>query len=415
MFKKEKHHYHKKRRHISHFFKYSKDGVITGSADNDPSGIVTYTQVGAATGFAQLWLLLLTLPMLTVVEEISARIGVVTKKGLSHVICDQFGHRIGVLAAVIVMIANTVTIGADIAAMAAVGEILSGVSSVILILVLVLGLAYFILKESYQSISRFLLLLTPVFLLYVGAAILANPDWLAVLRATLIPSFGGMEYFTLAVALFGTTISPYLLYWQTTEEVEDHKTIADIKEESKGVFFGMAYSHLIFYFVVIAAGAVFFSQGAVIETAEQAALSLKPFVGELAFLFFSIGILGSGLLAVPVLSATTGYVISEAFHLNEGFNKPFKKAHGFYGVIIVSLLIGMGIALCGINPIKMLVYSQVLNGLLMPFLLIFLMIVSNKTEIMGKHTNSLIANIVGWATVAVMIVFDALMIAEWIL
>jgi len=415
MFTKPHHHYHKKRRHISHFFRYSKDGVITGSADNDPSGIVTYTQVGAATGFSQLWLLLLSLPMLTVVEEMSARVGVVTKKGLNKVIAHHFGKKLGIFAAVVVSICNIATIGADVAAMASIGSIVSGISINILVVALTVFFGYFIIKENYQTLSRFLFLLTPIFLLYVATAIVVNPSWIEVFRNTFIPSgFAGSEYLVLAVALLGTTISPYLLFWQTTEEVEEHKTVPDLKDENKGVFFGMAYSHFIFYFIIVASGAVFFGNHVIIDTAQAAAEALKPLAGDWAFLLFSLGILGAGTIAVPVLASSTGYVVADTLDLQEGVSKPYKKAHGFYGVILASLVVGMVIALSGLNPMQMLIYSQVLNGILMPILLFLLIRVTSNKEIMGEHINSRLANGVGWLTVLVFILFDGALIWSFV-
>lgn len=398
---------HKRRRHIRDYFRIAPSGVITGAADNDPSGIVTYTQVGALTRFSQLWLMLLTIPMLIEVEEMSARIGVVTKHGLNSNLKKHFGLPLALLSALIILICNVATIGADIAGMAAVSELLTGISWFYFILPIAFILGYLLVKENFKKISRFLFLLTPVFLLYVITAFIVSPPWREVLTSTFIPHLKfNFSYIMAAVALLGTTISPYLIFWQTTEEVEEKKTISNLKEESKGVAAGMIFCNLIFYFIILTAGAVLFGQVAGgIGTAAEAASVLKPLAGNLAFLLFSLGILASGIIAVPVLAASAAYVLTDTLGWKGSLDKGLSQAKAFYLVIILSLALGSGLILLGLSPIQMLFYSQILNGILVPILLVLVLKICNDQKIMGLHTNTKWDNFVGLGTVILMATF----------
>lgn len=401
----------KKRRHLKDYFKISKAGVITGAADNDPSGIVTYTQVGALTRFSQLWLMLLTIPMLIEIEEMSARVGVVTKHGLNSNIKKHFGLKVALSAGLIVLICNIATIGADIAGMAAVSGLLTGISWIYFIIPIALILGYVLVKENFKKVSRFLFLLTPVFFLYVITAFIISPPWREVLRSTFIPQLKfNFTYLMAAVALLGTTISPYLIFWQTTEEVEEKKTVKDLRQESKGVAWGMIFCNLIFYFIILTAGAVLFGhlEGG-IKTAAEAASVFRPLAGDLAFLLFSLGILGSGIIAVPVLASSAAYVLADTLGWKEGLDKTLVQAKAFYLVIILALFLGVGLILLGLSPIQMLFYSQVLNGILVPILLILVLRICNSQKIMGPHINSRWDNFIGWGTVLVMSLFSILM------
>lgn len=406
---------HKRRRHIRDFFHVAKDGIITGAADNDPAGVVTYTQVGATVGFSQLWLMLLSLPILAAVEEMSARVGVVTKHGLNAIISKYFGYRLALVVALIVVFANVATIGADIAGMAEVIGIFFKINFVYFILPLALILISLLLAENYQKMSRLFFILTPLFLLYVAAGILTQPNWHDVIVNTVVPHLRfNISYIALAVGLLGTTISPYLLFWQTTEEVEDKKTIRHLKEEKYGVFWGMFYSHFIFYFIIVTAAAVLFGNIGSIETAREAALALKPLAGELAFFLFALAILVSGFLAIPVLAATTAYVTADTFHWKEGLDKKLFQARGFYVVLIGALIFGGLLVGLGINPVKMLVYSQILNGFLMPILLIILLKVTSNPQIMSKYTNGFWSKFFGWLGVLVFVFLDLMLVWQWL-
>lgn len=405
--------HHKRRRHIRDYFVLAKDGVITGAADDDPSGIVTYIQVGALTRFSQLWLIFLTLPMLIVVEEMSARVGVVTKKGLNLVIEDHYGRFWAWFAMVLVVICNTATLGADMAGMAAVIELFTGIDFLWFLLPIALLILAILIREGYALISRVLFIISPILLVYIVNVLLTKPNWMEIAGATLLPSIKvNATFLSAAVALFGTTISAYLLFWQTNEEIEEGKTIEEMKDESLGVRFGMVFASVVFYFIILAGAIVLFGKvGLNVNTwsAGDIAMALKPLAGNLSYLLFSIGILGSGVVAIPVLALTTAYVVRDTLKWKEGMGDKLAKAKGFYFVIGLSLAVGATLSLLGLKPMAMMFYSQVLQGVLTPILLIFLILASNNKRVMGQHTNGVWANVIGWATVVVMVVLSAAM------
>lgn len=405
----------KKRRSIKDFFWHSKRGVITGAADNDPAGIVTYTQTGAIAGFKLLWMCLLAWPLLIAIEEMSARIGVVAKKGINQVIIENYGKSWAYLATLIVLICNTFTIGADIAAMADVAHLLTGWPAFIFVIILG-GLFFYLLwKEGFKTISRYLFLITPIFLLYVASALLLDVPWGQALRDTFMPSLGSFNpsLIFIAVAFLGTTLSPYLIYWETTQEIEEKKTVDDLKSESKGTAVGMFFSQFITYFIIVAAAAAFAGSYHEFTSAREAASALKP-LGNLSFLFFSLGILGAGLLSIPVLSASTGYTVSETFGWRRGLDRKFREAKGFYLVMSLALIVGLTIALLGFNPVLALIYSQVLNGILMPVLIILLLLITNNKKIMGQYANKIFTNFFGILAFLVTLGFDLMMLIDWL-
>lgn len=404
----------KKRRHIRDFFFLVKNGTITGAADNDPAGIVTYSQVGASTGFSLLWLMALATPLLIAIEDMSARIGVVTKKSLASLMSLKFGKKLTLFIVMLVAICNIATIGADIAGMSEILGILTGLPWFFFSLLMAIFLSVILVRGRYSAISRFFFLLTPIFLCYVVAAGLVRPDFKEVIKDTFWPfSGGGLNYWMLAVALLGTTVSPYLIFWQNTEEIEEKKQVKNLDEESLGVKGGMVYCNLISYFIIIATGAVLFKEGLVIETTKDAAIALRPLAGEGAFYLFSVGILGAGLLAIPILACSTAYIFSDVFHWKEGLDKKIWQARGFYGVLLSSLFLGMSFGLLGLSPIKMLVYSQVLSGLVMPILIYFLIRIANNKEFMGEYTNRRWVNIFGWLAFLIILGFDIILVWQW--
>lgn len=404
----------KRRRSIFDFFWKSKRGIITGAADNDPSGIVTYTQTGALAGYNLLWLAPLAIPLLVVVEEMSARIGIITRKGINRVVIENFGLAWAWLATIIILICNTITIGADIAAMADIANILTGLPMVIFSIFFGLVFAFILYKKGYATVSRWLFIITPVFLLYIVSAFLFDVPWGQVLRDTFLPTMTSFntDFALVAVGFLGTTITPFLVFWETTQEIEERRDERHLEREKVGVTTGMIFTQLVTFFIVVAAAAAFAGQNHLIETARDAALALKP-LGTLSFLFFSLGILGSGLIAVPVLASTTGYTLSETFNWERGLSKSFPKARGFYLIIFISIIIGVIISISGYNPMLMLLYSQVLNGILMPILLVFLMIICNSRKIMGKYTNKFWTNFFGIVAIIINVLFVVLMFINW--
>lgn len=405
----------RKRRSILHFFWRAKSGVITGAADNDPSAIVTYTQVGAVAGLKLLWMALLVWPLLTVVEEMSARIGVVAKKGINAVIYENYGKFWAYLVILVLLLINTITLGADIAVMSDVAMVLTGVPEIIFILIF--GGLFFLLlwKKGYKEVSRYLFILTPIFFLYIISAFLLPVPWGEALRNTFLPNFQSLNtsFMLVAVAFLGTTLTPAMIFWETSQQIEEGKTVDALKQENTNVAFGMFFSQFITFFIIVAAAAVFVGQNHIITTAKEASEALKP-LGNASFLLFSLGILGSGLIAIPVIAASSGYMFAETFKMNHGLDKKVGDAKGFYLIMLFSIIIGVIIALFRFNPILALLYSQVLAGLLTPILLIFLLLISNNKKIMGSYTNRFWSNFFGILAIFVTIGTDIALIIEWI-
>lgn len=385
-------------------------GLITGSAGNDPAGITTYSTIGATTGLSQLFIVPISTVFLIVVQSICARIGDVKKCGLACIIRQYFGRKIAFVAMLLLIMANLTTIGADFAAIGAGFSLIFPQINIFFIIPLVaLFIWYLVVFKSYKIISRFLIFLSLVFIAYIFSAFWAKPDWGVVIKNTFIPQidFSHNFYWIALVAFLGTTIAPYLFFWQVSEEIEDGPSVKDAKNEIKENAPGFIFSNLISYFIIICTATVLFANHIQINSAHEAALALKPFLGENAFLLFAVGIIGAGLLALPVLASSTAYVVAETFNWPEGLTQKPAKARGFYTVLSATFFIGLAISFLKINPIKILFYSQVFSGLLAPFLLVLIMLISSNKEIMGVYRNSLWINILGWLTTLIMFLAGA--------
>ncbi len=380
-------------------------GIITGSADNDPAGIATYSVVGATTGLTQLFLVPISTVFLIIVQSICARIGDVKKKGLASIIKERFGTKVAFIAMILLILANLTTIGADFAAIGSAFNLLFPQVNIYFILPLsALFIWYLVVFKSYRTINNFLLLLSLIFVSYIFSAFWAKPDWSQVLKSTFIPqlNFTDKFYWIAMVGFLGTTITPYLFFWQVAEEVEDKPSVKDANKEIRENAPGFIFSNLITYFIIICTATVLFAHQIKIESAHEAALALKPFLGESAFILFALGIIGAGFLALPVLTSSTAYVVAETFGWKEGLDQKPAKARGFYTVLSATFFIGLAIALLKINPIKILFYSQVFVGLLTPFLLILIMLISNNPKIMGRYCNKPWENFLGWLITLIM-------------
>jgi len=402
--------YKKQRRHIGHFFTRIKNGTISGAADVDPTTIITRIQAGAATGFSLLWLVVLATPLLIAIEEITATLAVVTKKGFSRLVKEKLGFTVGVFLVSLVLIAAVATIGADLGAMIDILATATGFPDLIIILMLLIIFVLLLFRGSYAFVSRFLYLLTPLLLLFVVSAILAHPNWHEVWVHTFSPLSGmGDKTRLLALALLGDVICPYIVFWQSIEEIEEKKQIKDLKNEKLGVRFGMIFSSVIFFFVTVVAGTVLFKDGStLINSARDAAAALGPALGNFSFLIFGIALLASGLVSIPVLAASGAYVASDVFDWKEGLGKKIAQAKGFYIVLIVALFLGSAINLLGFHPIKLVVYSQALNGFLMPFILIVLLKLGFDKKIVGGYTPSIWIKSLAYLTLILFIVLDIL-------
>lgn len=404
---------------IKKFFKILGPGFITGASDDDPSGIATYSQTGAQFGFNQLWTSLFSLPFMTVVQEMCGRVGMVTGKGLAVILKDNYAKPILYAAVFLLLIANTINIGADLGAMAASAKLLVGLPFEVLLIVFTVFTLFLEIFVSYPAYARFLKYLTFSLFAYIITAIVVKQDWTHIVIKTFVPSFSfNKDYLFNIVAILGTTISPYLFFWQADEEVEEeiehHKLKAmgkgiprirnkDIREMRLDTIVGMFFSQLVMFFIIITAASTLHVHGIKnIDTADQAAQALKPFAGDFAFLLFAAGIIGTGLLAVPILAGSAAYALAETFDWKAGLGKKFTQAHGFYSVITIATLIGLLVNFTPIKPFQMLYYTAVINGIVAPPLLFLILLIANNKKIMGKHTNNMFSNILGWIIIGIM-------------
>ena len=373
-------------------------GLITGAADDDPSGIATYSQAGAAYGFGQLWTIILCLPLMIAVQEACARIGAATSQGLVKVIGRLYSKQVLFVVVGLVVIANIINIGADFAAVGASLNLLIPLPIPVLstiFMVIVLSLEIFI---GYHTYAKFLKILALSLISYVVVALMVTNNWAEVIKATFIPQLQwSSAYWYVIVAILGTTISPYMFFWQTAEEVEEqnysqqhNKSVRGISEIRQDTSIGMSISQIGSWFMIITAAAVLHENGVTnIGTAADAAKALEPLVegfphaGTLAKLLFALGVIGMGLLGIPVLAGSVAYAVSDAFGWREGLDYKLKQAKQFYGVIIFSTIMGWFITVIGIDPIKSLVFAAVINGLVAVPLLFLIAKISKNTAVMG--------------------------------
>jgi NRAMP (natural resistance-associated macrophage protein)-like metal ion transporter len=395
-------------------------GLTTGASDDDPSGIATYSQTGAQYGFQLLWLAPITFPLMAVVQEMCARIGLVTGRGLAGNIKAHFSKRVLYICTTLLFIANTFNIGADLGAMAKAFQLLYGGIG---FGALVIGFAAFtlllLIYTPYARYAKYLKWMALVLFAYVISAILAHLNWSDVVHHTIAPSIQfSKDQIILICAILGTTISPYLFFWQTSQEVEqqvadgkttiasrrgtDRKAVKDMRVD---IWSGMFLSNIAMFFIIAACGAILFPKGIThINSAADAAEALRPFAGNLTYWLFSIGVLGVGLLGIPVLAGSSSYAISESLGWKQGLNRNLHQAKAFYGVMMFSVLIGLGINFIGLNPIKALIYAAVLNGVVAPVILTCIVILSCNKRIMGEWVSKRLTKTVGWAATAVMAV-----------
>jgi len=413
---------------LKRFFKVLGPGLVTGASDDDPSGIGTYSVAGATLGFTTLWTALFTLPLMIATLQICARIGMVSGMGLAAVLRRHYARNLLYLTVIGLVIANTINAGADIGAIAAAINLLVPVPIVALVVPIALTILALQIWGSYRLIARTFKWLTLALFAYVGAAVFARPDWLEVIRATFIPKLSfNSNFLAMLVAIFGTTISPYLFFWQADQEVEEEISFgrvtraqrrgasdAEIRYARWDVYIGMFLSNLVMYFIILATAATLFKSGQTnIQSATDAAQALKPFAHGAASLLLAIGLIGSGFLAVPVLTGCSAYALTEAFGGRYGFNQKLRRAKFFYAVIIVSTLFGVLINFVGINPIRALFLAAIINGFLAPPLLVAIMLVANNRQIMGDRVNGPWANILGWTTTVVMFVAAVALVLTW--
>ena len=404
-------------RGVRHFFAELGPGLITGAADDDPSGISTYSVTGASFGYAPLWTALFSFPLMAAVQMMCARLGMVTGCGLASNLRRNYPRGIVWAACALLIIANVVNIGADLGGMAEATGMMTGVSQYIwtpIYAALIISLLFW---TSYRHIAKVFKWLTLILFAYIIAAFLAHPDWRAVLRATLVPHIQwSSSYLAAFVGILGTTISPYLFFWQASQEVEEERKIgrrtiseregatdAELRRSRTDVLTGMFFSNLVMYFIILTTAATLHAQGKTsIDTAQQAAEALKPVAGSGAYLLFTLGLIGTGMLGVPVLAGAAAYAVAEARDWRGTLEDKPSLAKKFYAVVAVSMLLGLSLNYAGIHAVKMLFLAAVLNGVLAPPLIIMVVLLTSNKKVMGKRVNSPVLKWLGWATALIM-------------
>ena len=393
-------------------------GLITGAADDDPSGIATYSQAGAQFGLNMLWPMLFAYPLMVAVQAISARVGRVTGQGLAFNLKQIFPAWAVTLLVASLFVANTINIGADIAAMGAAAQLLAGKGRMLFTVAFAALSLLLQVLIPYQRYVRVLKWLTLVLLAYVAIAFTVKIDWGEVGQRLILPKlYGTSDWVTVIVAVFGTTISPYLFFWQSSEEVEimevkDKLPLIDapapaarheLNRMGVDTIVGMGVSNLIALFIILTTAVTLHARGVTdIQTSAQAAEALRPVVGDWAFVIFSLGIIGTGLLAVPVLAGSTGYAVAEAFGWPKGLERPFSECRGFYGVIIMSMVVAIGVVFSPLDPIKGLFWSAVINGVIAVPILAAMMLLASRRDEMGVFVATKSQLVFGWASTLVM-------------
>jgi NRAMP (natural resistance-associated macrophage protein)-like metal ion transporter len=394
-------------------------GVITGIADDDPSGIITYSQTGAMFGLGQLWLALYAFPFMVAIQEMCGRIGMTTGKGLAALIRSHYSRPVLYIAVILLLLANTINIGADLGAMAAVSGLVFPISFGVALIGITLFCVITTVYIPYATYVKILKWLGLSVVAYVIAALFVHHAWGEIFKALLVPHFNFDKAFLLNMtAMLGTTISPYLFFWQAGEEIEEEVasnklrffgrgtpkvSSTDLNQMRSDTFVGMLVSNIITFFIIITASSTLYGHGDVSTlTASTIASALEPVAGSFATILFTLGILGTGLLAIPVLAGSAGYALAESVKASEGLGKTFFQAKYFYAVIVISMLAGALINILGIDPMAMLYYSAAANGILAAPLMIIILLIANNKKILGNNTNSLASNIFGWAITIIM-------------
>lgn len=404
-------------RRVRRFFSELGPGLITGAADDDPSGISTYSVTGAAFGYAPLWTALFSFPLMSAVQMMCARLGMVTGRGLAGVLRRNYPRWILWSACALLIVANVFNIGADLGGMAAASEMMTGVTSLIWTPIFATLITSLLFWTSYRRIVQVFKWLTLVLFSYVITAFLVHPDWKLVFRSTVIPHIEwSSEYLATFVGILGTTISPYLFFWQASQEVEEERkmgrttvgerkgaTTEELRRSRRDVITGMFFSNLVMYFIILTTAATLHAQGHTnIATAQQAAEALRPLAGNGAYLLFTIGLIGTGMLGIPVLAGAAAYAVAEAGAWRGTLEARPPLAKKFYAVIAAAMLLGLALDYLRIDAVKMLFWSAVLNGVLAAPLIVIVVLLTSSKKIMGKHVNSTILKIFGWATAAIM-------------
>ena len=387
---------------IGRVFKRLGPGIVSGASDNDPTTVATLAIVGASTVYGLAWLVLLVIPMLAVVQAIAARIGVASKRGLEDCIRTRYGRGLALAALFAVLAVNVITLAADLEGGGAALQIITGIDYRWFVVPFAGLAAAALIIGKNDSITNVLKYLTIVFFAYIATAFFAHPDWLAVLRGSLVPHFeNNKAYISGAIALLGTTLTSYAYVWETVETSEKRQPIRRIGLVQAEAIVGIVFAGIVFWFIVVATGATLGVHHKTVETAQDAAVALVPIAGKYASFVFGFGLLASAMIAVPVLAGTSAYVMAEAFGWRRSLDASFARADRFYWTLIASLAVGAAIALVGFSPIKLLFFSGIAGGIATPFTLGLMMLVGRSRRIMGENRLGVALTIAGWCVTTV--------------
>ncbi len=403
------------RHRLRHWLQVLGPGFITGTANDDPSAIGSFAQVGAQTGMGSLWLLLLATPMVQVTLVTCAKLGMVTRQGLAGLLKAQYGLKIAVLLVFLSALGNIATIGADLAGIAAGCELIAHLKWQWFVAPVTLLLWYVPVYLDYRWIRKIMVGLGATLLAYVLAGILARPDWHRVLHDTFVPHLErGLAFFMLAVGMLGAMFSPYVLFFRPAQEVEEDRRANEITDMTVDTTVGVIFTNLVSYFIILSTAATLHAHGKRIETAMDAARALEPFAGKAAAYLFAVGLIASGMLAVPVLAASTATMIGEVAGWRVGLSKRLSRARGFYLALSAALFAGLALTLSGIRPMQALLYSQILNGVVAPTLLNFIFRLAQRRDLLGERVNSGKQQAWGWLVVAITTLSVLLMAWAWL-
>jgi len=402
---------------VLRFLKKLGPGLVTGASDDDPSGIATYSVAGASLGYSTLWTAVVTLPLMVAVQLVCARIGMVTGTGLTGALRRHYPRLLLYATCVVLLVANVFNIGADLGGMADAVTMLSGVPRLAPVLLFGGAIVVFTVYASYATFARYVKWTTLALFSYILSAFVSKPDWRVGIYRAFVPDLQwSARYLTTVVAILGTTISPYLFFWQASHEVEAEKalgrrtrsarrgaTVEELADARADVITGMTFSNLVQFFIILATASTLHKAGIRdIETTRDAAEALRPIAGNAAYVLFAVGLIGSGLLAIPVLAGSASFAIAELRGWRAGLDEPFRRARRFYVVFGAAIAIGTALVLFSASPIRMLFYSALLNGIAAPPLMTLIMLVANDERVMGKWTNGQALNVLGWGATALM-------------
>ena len=402
---------------VTHYYSRLGPGLIAGAADDDPSGIATYSVTGAAFGYGPLWTALFSFPLMTAVQLMCSRLGMVTGRGFAAVVRRRYSRWVLWSACLVLIVANVINIAADLGGMAEVSHMVTGVNSVWWMPVYTLLILVLLFWTSYRIMVRIFKWLTLVLFAYVITAFIARPDWGLVLRATFIPRLQfSRDYLSVLVGILGTTISPYLFFWQAAEEVEEERaegrtTVAqrmgatdqELRRARTDVMTGMFFSNFVMYFIMLTTAATLHAHGVTrITTASQAAEALRPLAGNGAYWLFTLGLIGTGMLGVPVLAGSSAYAFAEAMAWGASLDKRPNVTPKFYSVLAASMALGLALDYVGLDAVKMLFWSAVANGVLAPPLIVLLVLLTSDRNVMGNRVNPPLLRWMGWITAGAM-------------